>query len=44
MSRKTRVKMGMEMGGCILAPALFIFKVLVALARALGKISIRQRL
>jgi hypothetical protein len=36
--------MGMEMVGNILAPALFVLKLSVALAKMPGKIAIRQRL
>jgi hypothetical protein len=45
MSRKERgFKMGIGKAGSILAPALFIFNLPVALARAPGNITIRQRL
>jgi hypothetical protein len=46
MSRKGGIKMGMEMGGSMLAPTLSILKLPAALARARepGKIAIRQRL
>jgi hypothetical protein len=43
MSRKRGVKMGMEVAGRILAPALFILKLPVALARAPGKIAFGRR-
>jgi hypothetical protein len=36
--------MGMDMTGSMLASALFVLKLLVALARKPGKIVIRQRL
>jgi hypothetical protein len=39
MSIKRGVKMGMEMVGSILTPALFILKISVALVRAPGKIT-----
>jgi hypothetical protein len=41
MSRKSGFKMGMEMVGSVLAPTLFILKLPVALARALGIIAFR---
>jgi hypothetical protein len=45
MSRKERgFKMGIGKAGSILAPALFILNLPVALARAPGKIAIRQTL
>ncbi len=45
MSRKERgFKMGIGKAGSILAPALFVLSLPVALARAPGKIAIRQRL
>jgi hypothetical protein len=39
MSRKGGVKMGMEIAGTVLAPALFVLKFPVALTRAPGKIT-----
>jgi hypothetical protein len=45
MSRKDRgLKMGIGKAGSILAPTLFVLNLPVALARAPGKIAIRQRL
>jgi hypothetical protein len=44
MSKKRGVKIGMEIAGSMLAPTLFILKLPVALARAPGKIAVRQRL
>jgi hypothetical protein len=45
MSRKEReFKMGIGKAGSIFAPALFVFNLPVALARAPCKIAIRQRL
>ncbi len=45
MSRKERgFKMGIGKAGSILAPALFVLKLPLALARAPVKIAIRQRL
>ncbi len=41
---KGGVKMGMEMAGSILGPALLVLKLPVVLARMPGKITTRQRL
>jgi hypothetical protein len=42
MSKKRGVKMGMEMTRSIVAPIFFILKLPVALAKAHGKIAMRQ--
>jgi hypothetical protein len=45
MSRKERgFKIGTGKAGCILVPTIFVLILPVALARAPGKIAIRQRL